>query len=333
MTSERFNRRPLFHLFPILLIAGCSLFEQGPAPISWAEEDLSGMVLYTYAHSTDELVVVDLVSGEILKTLTGFERIQSIQTNVSGSRLYVSMTKTDSDTGPGVIYEVNTQTWERREIYGKSAHLLTNRNGGVFFITKQSDPVTGFAVPDRMFGKIDPSDGEVTELDSIQVTHSISIHPTKPLVYAIDGTSGTYEYDYELHRIRYLSEKELSKGTLPLWWMGGKAARRDLREVYRTDPRDYQYGTHSGYITVISPSQNNKTIGKIQTFIDGNPSPTDDMYLTPLERYGIVNADRRAYFIIDLKERKVIHTHQFVKDGSRTLSMERIHLAARPIGL
>lgn len=374
MQTVQIIRKAHIYLFQILLVMGCSLFEQDedPDPIIWAEEDLTGMVLYSFAHSSDSLVVVDLVTSEILMVISGYEMLQSVQVNDAGTRLYVAATRyqeNPSGLGPGAIYEVDTQTWSSRQIYGHSAQLITNRNGGIYFITKP-DPETGAAPHERMFGKIEPETGVVIELGPLNVNWRslyddkfVEIHPTEPVVYHLTSDSELWLFNYQTgERVRLFQQIDFQQaasftlsadgrtlyipggpvldlagnrisGSIPVWWLGHIAVRRDDREIYITDPGSLLSGLQpSGKVFVYEPGRNRVT-EEISVLVDGMPGRTEYIYLTPKDRFAIGSDFRIGYFIIDLKKREVVYSHKFLENNARTLSMEGMIPATKPSSL
>jgi DNA-binding beta-propeller fold protein YncE len=322
------------------------------------DEDLSNLVIYAYEIYSDTLAVVDLVTAKVLRRITTFDGIQSVVTNRSGSRLYVSTGKGHAGINPGAIYEVNTRTWSYREIYNNAAHLLSNRNGGIYFITKID---TG---PVRIFGSIDPDRGSVRELGTIDVqwrSHldddAIEIHPHKPEIYAINGDRILYRFNYETKTLTNMFRLDVPSmtlswggdtlyipggpvldmlneeivGSIPVWWLGRLAVRRDNKEAYITDPGSMLIGPQpSGKIFVYSTAED-RIIDEIEMkIIDGEIVPTDRIFLSPEERYAIVNDGMFSYLIIDLERRDVVFSHRFVKNNVRTLSLEGFYLAPKP---
>jgi hypothetical protein len=58
------------------------------------------------------------------------------------------------------------------------------------------------------------------------------------------------------------------------------------------------------------------------------------IYLTPGQRYAIVGDDWASYYIIDLKDRKIVETKVFVKENLYpAIPMEYFYLAPKPPGL
>lgn len=320
------------------------------------------MVIYAYEVYSDTLVVIDLTTAKVLRTITKFDGIQSVVTNRTGSRLYVSTGKGHAGINPGGIYEVNTQTWSHRKIYNNAAHLLSNRNGGIYFITKiDTSPV-------RIFGSINPDRGSIRELGAIDVewrSHldedAIEIHPHKPVIYAINSDRILYRFDYEIKAVTTMFGLDFPRmtlswegdklyipggpvkdlvneeivGSIPVWWLGRLAVRRDNKEAYITDPGSYHVigPDPSGKVFVYSPAED-RIIDEIDVLIDllmdGQPWETDRIFLTPGEHYAIVNDRMVSYFIIDLKRRGMVFSHQFVKNNVRTLSLEGFYIAPKP---
>lgn len=56
---------------------------------------------------------------------------------------------------------------------------------------------------------------------------------------------------------------------------------------------------------------------------------TDLVFLTPNERYAIVNT-LVSYYIIDLREREIFKKYSYYRNGRRQISTERIYLAPNP---
>ncbi len=331
--------------------------------IEWVEEDLNDFVIYACNFSTDSLFVIDLATGEVKHQLKGFHRNASVLTNHDGTRLYVSISDRHASPGTAGIFEIKTDTWERKKIYDNPAYLLSNNNGGVFFITH----FLGKSM--RMFGEIDTDNGIAREIDSIDVIWKmhmdegpVAIHPTEPLLYARSPLE-FYRFNYE----------EQTKELLPFPWMshwfilsgGGDtlysagsvvdlvnlervssipapglyvAARRDNKEIYITDPAIHRWTTPTGKIYIYSPLED-KMMAKIDAgyYVNGNPYPyltTGRIYLTPEQRYAIVGDDWAAYYIIDLKDREIVETKVFVKENLYpAIPMEYFYLAPKPPGL
>ncbi len=326
----------------------------------WHYENLNNLVICAYGIGDDTLAVVDLTTSEVLKIITDFENILSVLSNADGTRLFVSTGEGPAGTDPGAIYMINTQNWSHRQIYNHAVHLISNRNGGIYFITKITSD------PHRTLGSINPDDGSINELGNIDVNwrsvyddNAIEIHPHKPLVYAINGEKQLYKFNYETGKVKYIRPLSVARMTLswggdtlyipggpvidlvteqtvgfiPVWRLGYLAARRDNKEMYITDPGGYlRDPLPSGRIQIYSP-ENNRITDEVNVLIDRQPWMTDRIYLTPEERYAIINDRMFSYFIIDLKRREVIYSHQFLKNNVRTLSMEGFYVAPRPPGL
>jgi len=322
------------------------------------DENFGNMVIYAYEIYSDTLAVIDLTTAKVLRTITKFDGIQSVVTNRTGSRLYVSTGKGHSVINPGGIYEVNTRTWSHRKIYNNAAHLLSNRNGGIYFITKiDTSPV-------RIFGSINPDRGSIKELGAIDVQwraflddDAIEIHPHKPVIYAINSDRILYRFNYQTKTVTPMSQLDFPSmtlswggdtlyvpggpvidlvnekivGSIPVWWLGRLAPRSDNKEAYITDPGSMLIGPQpSGKIFVYSPAEN-RIIDEIEMpIIDGEIVPTDRIFLSPEERYAIVNDRMFSYLIIDLERRDVVFSHRFVKNNVRTLSLEGFYLAPKP---
>lgn len=366
-------------LFPLVLfsyvVAGCSLFTDNKE-IVWHEEKLNKYVIYAYSPGTDSLAIINVEDGQILKMLYDIESIQNIVTNRDGSRLFVSTAKGQAGTNPGKVIMINTSTWEKETIYDRAVHLLSDRNGGVYFITKENDPETGFVVTNRRFGIINPSTGTLTEKDTIDVRWGaredysyVELDPNRPLLYAFDADDRLYSYNYVTGRIRYLFNEinfsmlvrmtlshngrslfmlggpvldvvnESVKGTLPVWRLGTAAVRKDMAEVYITDPGGFlRPPLPSGKVFIYDPT-NDQITGDILVDVDipGDDFPirtTDDIYLTEIERYAVVNDRMGTFFVLDLKYRNVTHASSYFDENNIiTLSLERIYLAKKPADL
>lgn len=349
----------------VLLItaASCNMFENDASTnIMWHEEDLSDYVIYAFGPGDSTLAVIDVASGEILKRISGYKGLRSVVADEDGSRLYISTGEGHAGANPGFIYEVNTSSWQSEILYEHAAHLLTNRRGGIYFITKQRSPSTGFAIPDRLFGKIDQSTGTVTELDSIYVDWGadnddrlIEIHPSKPLVYAVDGNNRLYKYNYKSGEINFIFPElsfqpfaritlsgcgeflyitggpvldlanEQIVGSVPVWRLGWGVSRRDGKEVYFTDPGG-RFGSDplsSLRVYIYDPSKNRI----VDDFYSGS---ANRIQLTPKERYAIAS-HLFWYVILDLKTRSQIEV--FVYSGENYQSIFHFYLAPRPPGL
>lgn len=352
---------PYLLLFCVAVsLSGCGLFASEQNSIVWHEEDLNDFVVYAYAPSGDSLAMINLVSGEIYKRLGGLNGIQSVAANQDGSIIYVSTMRMSHTGGKheGEIYKVNTESWEYEIIYNQGAHLLENRNGDIFFITK------GITYPlsKRIFNQIDPSTGIVTGLGDINVywgaqrdDELIELHPKLPLVYAIDGENTLSKYNYNSQNTTplfnqlsfqafarmtvswggdtlYISggpvldlNREEIVGSIPVWHLGSVAVRRDNKEVYITDPGGYLREPYSeNKIFVYNPHKN-----KIISAIEVN-SKTDHIYLTPKERYAVVNDWAYSYLIVDLKTRKIFAHHRFVENNVSTQSTQGFYVAPKP---
>ncbi|MDZ7692219.1 MAG: hypothetical protein U5K69_13980 [Balneolaceae bacterium] len=261
----------LFFSFVLLLIGGCGLIEDNDDTIVWQEEDLDDFVVYAYAPDGDSFAVIDLVTGEIYRHVEDFKGIQSVAANQDGSFIYVSTFRVSGsgDAYEGEIYMVNTTTWEHEIIYKQAAHLIENRNNGLFFITKG----TTRPLSKRMFGEINPSTGAITEIDSIDVdwgawydSRRIEVHSNQSLLYTVNESGNLYQFNYATSETRYIFPelsfpplahltlsgggdslyipggpvldvtREEIVGSIPVWRLGSAAARRDNKEVYITDP-------------------------------------------------------------------------------------------------
>ncbi len=55
-------------------------------------------------------------------------------------------------------------------------------------------------------------------------------------------------------------------------------------------------------------------------------SMIDQIYLTPKDRYAVVNDWMSSYFVIDLKEREVIKKQQYIENNVATLSVQGMYL-------
>lgn len=366
-------------LFPLVLfsyvVAGCNLFTDNKE-IVWHEEKLNEYVIYAYSPGTDSLAIINVEDGQILKMLYDIESIQNVVTNRDGSRLFVGTAKGQARTNPGSVIMINTNTWERETIYNRAVHLLDDRNGGVYFITKENDPQTGLVTTKRRFGVINSTTGIITEKDSIDVRwgawqdqNYVEVHPSMPILYAIDSNDRLFRFNYESGDVRYLFEgldfsmltrmtlshngevlfmpggpvldavNESVKGTLPVWRFGTAVVRKDKAEVYITDPGGFlRPPLPSGKVFIYDPAQDQIT-GDILVDVDipGDDFPirtTDDIYLTEKERYAVVNDRMGSFFVLDLKNRYVKHSSSYFDENNViTLSLERIYLAKKPTGL
>jgi hypothetical protein len=352
----------------IALLAGCLMFsfqscelllDSKRNGIIWHDEDLNEFVLYAFGPGEDVIYVVDLVTGEILRELTDFKSIISVVATDDGRRLYVS-TYIRPDDDQGLIYEVDTQTWERREIYYNASHLLTNRRGNIYFITKIEEMWNN-----RIFGRIYPTDGSVVELGTINVEwgffrddSSIEIHPYRPLVYAVDGEGKLYRYDYSSNSTSYVFPElsflllvnitlsgggdtlyipggpvldlvnEEIIGSIPVWRLGWPASRRDNKEVYITDPGGYAREPFpSGKVFVYSPVED-RIISEINA-----QSLTDRISLTPKDRYAVVINWANRYNVIDLKRRRLAFYHTLVDEDGLNIIFQNFYLSRRAPGL
>ena len=332
--------------------------------IEWVEEDLSDFVIYACDFFTDSLFVIDLATGNVKHQLKDFHRIASILTNHDGTRLYVSTHDPYDPTGTAGIYEIRTDSWERRKIYDNPAYLLSNNNGGVFFMTQYGGKSM------RMFGEIDTDNGIAREIDSIDVVWKmhmdegpIAIHPTEPILYA-RSPHEFYSFNYEVRTktvlpflgghwfilsgggdtlytagsvIDLVNLKKVSSIPVP-YSVFYVAARRDNKEIYITAPARDRWSDPPGKVYIFSPLED-MIMGEIDAgyYVSGNPYPyltTGRIYLTPGQRYAIVGDDWAAYYIIDLKDRKIVETKVFVKKNlSPSIPMQYFYLAPKPPGL
>lgn len=346
----------------ILLISGCSLFENEQGlDIHWKDEDLNDYILYAYAPDGNSFAVIDLISGEIYRRLNDFDGIQSIAANEDGSLIYVSTSSFPTPSNPGYfgnIYQLNTDTWESEVIYDEASHLIEGHDGEIFFITKNSNS-------QRIFGQINSSTGAVNEIDSVDVnwgghrdSRYIEIHPTKPLIFAVNSNYNLYKYNYETKEKTFLFDyisfrpfgsfvlsgggdslfipsgpvldlhEEKIVGTLDVWKLGLTQTRKDNKEVYITDPGGFFWPPKSsGNIQVYNPEND-----RVKTSITVN-SPTDLIYLTPKERYIIVNNSLSKFIVVDLKKRKIVSEHQYIENNVQAQSIEGIYLAPKPPSL
>ncbi len=362
---EYFIKYTLFLVLGTILLTSCGLFEnEQDSTIVWQKEDLDDFIIYAYAPDGDSFAVIDLVTGEIYRHIDDFKGIQSVAATQDGSLIYVSTFRVSGsgDTYEGEIYEVNTTSWEYEIVYNQAAHLIENRNGGIFFITK------GITRPlsKRVFGEINPSTEEITEIDSIDVDWGawyddrlIEIHPYKPLVFAVDGWPGNlYQYNYNSQEIDFLFPElafsslaritlsgygdslfipggpvldvnhEKIVGTIPVWRLGSAATRKDNIEVYITDPGGYLREPYSkGKIFVYDPEKN-----EMKAPINVG-SVTDVIYLTPKERYAVVNNWLSKFIVVDLKTRKIVSEHEYIENNVQTQSIQGMYLAPKPPSL
>lgn len=359
-------KTPLLLFLISVVLNGCGLLDSDSGKSMWAEENLNDFVIYAYSPSGDSFAVIDLKTGEILRQMNDFKGLQSVVSNEDGSLLYISTGTGPGGASPGFIYKVDTSTWKYEIIYNHAAHLLENRNEGIFFITKEVDSSTGDAVSDRMFGEINPATGQVTEMDSIDVVWTawyddrlIEIHPFQPVVYAVDDWPGRlYRYNYVTKKREYLFQNlsfgslgritlsgdgnmmyipggpvldlssEDMQGSIPVWRLGSATARKDDKEVYLTDPGGYLREPYSQEQVFVYNPEGDSIADSIHV-----GSMTDQIYLTPKERYAVVNDWMFSYFVIDLKERKVIKKQQYIENNVATLSVQGMYLAPKPPSL
>lgn len=327
----------------------------------WYNEDLEDFVIYAFSPGFGTLAMIELESGTVHHPVPEIESIQSVVTNEEGTKLYVSTAEGHAGVNPGKIYEINTSNWESRVIYENSVHLLSNRTGGIYFITKLDSGTK------RIFGTIDPTSGSVSELDTINVVWGaeydddlIEIHPYQPIVYAISDSGGElYSYNYNIkEKISIFPElpfpplaniilsgggdslyipggpvldliREEIVGSIPVWRLGRAASRRDNKEVYITDPGGYLREPYpSGKVYIYSPERD-QIVGDITVKEEGWRT-TDRIYLTTRERYAVVSDWLFHFYVIDLKNRKVIRTHEYLVNGERTHSVQSFYLSFRP---
>lgn len=352
---------PVLLFFTSVILNGCGLLEGDSDTPMWAEENLHDFVLYGYSPDGDSFAVIDLETGEILRHMNDFKGLQSVISNKDGSLIYISTFRVSGNSYVGEIYKMNTSTWTYEIIYNQAAHLLENRNEGLFFITKG----TTRPLSKRMFGEINPSTGEVTEIDSVEVDWGayqddrlIEIHPNKSLLYAVNGNGKFYQFDYATSTTTYIFPElpfpplanitlsgdgtrlyipggpvldlvsEEIVGRIPVWRLGSAAARKDDKEVYITDPGGYIRDPNSQNQVFIYSPQGDSLSGTIEV-----GSMTDQIYLTPKERYAVVNDWIATYFVIDLKERKVIKKQQYTENNVVTLLVQGMYLAPKPPSL
>lgn len=349
-------------LLVLFILGGCGLLDSDSGESMWAEEDLDDFVIYAYSPDGDSFAVIDLKTGEILRQMNDFKGLQSVASNKDGSLINISTFRVSDSTYVGEIYQMNTTTWEYKVVYDQAAHLLENRNGGLFFITKG----TTRPLSKRMFGEINLSTGDVSEIDSIDVYWGawyddglIEIHPYQPLVFAVDGWPGRlYRYNYATREKKYLFQQlsfasiasitlsgdgnmlyipggpvldlnsEEMEGNIPVWRLGSAAARKDDKEVYLTDPGGYLREPYSQEQVFVYSPEGDSISGSIEV-----GSMTDQIYLTPKERYAVVNDWMFSYFVIDLKEREVIIKQQYIENNVATLSVQGMYLAPKPPSL
>jgi hypothetical protein len=351
----------LIFVLPSMFLSSCDLINPGSNGIRWHEENLDGYVLYGFQEGGNTLAVVDLGTSEVPVILNDFEGIQSVITNDDGSKLYVSTGTGHAGSNPGYIYEVDTKTWQYRIIYENAAHLLSNRNGGIYFITKlKIDAI-------RVFGKIDHFSGAVTEIDTINVYWAawfdqtvIEIHPNEPLVYYINENHEFWRFNYQFgEKLRIFSnlnfrpvanfvlsgggdtlyipngpvldlQREEIVGYVQANRLGWLVVRRDNREIYITAPYNPLYQTLPfGIITIYCPHRN-QIIDEIDIIVDGMRRDSWKIYLTREERYAVLNDRSAGYYIIDLKSRDIVYSHRFVENNRITLSIADFYLAPKP---
>jgi hypothetical protein len=128
-------------------------------------------------------------------------------------------------------------------------------------------------------------------------------------------------------------------GSVPTWRLGTAALRRDMREVYITDPGGYlRDPLSSGKIAVYDPNRN-RIADHIRIDVNhpyyhpGAKRMTDMILLTEKERYAVVSDWNRSYFVIDLKDRNVIHFSTYLPEDIPNLITQRIVLSKKPLGL
>ncbi|MBO6534813.1 MAG: hypothetical protein JJ966_01235 [Balneolaceae bacterium] len=361
-------KRTLLFMLPILVFIGlgnCGILggEDKEKPILWEEESLGESVLYTFGIGFDTLAVIDLETGSFEK-ISHFKGIRSIVSTIDGKKLFVSTAAGIFGSGPGTIYAVDPITWEYEAIYEKAAGLITNLSGEIFFFTKlEYDESNLYPISEeRVFGEIDVQSNKVSELGRVYIDSNdgsgsehlaIELHPELPLLYAVDSNYRFYKYNYETQERTYLFEevnfnpasyfvlssdgntayfpkgpvldlkRNRQMGSINLPFFGTAAVRKDNKEVYITDygnaiaPGD----TESFY--VYDPESNSIS----DTVFLGNN--TDLVFLTPNERYAIVNT-LVSYYIIDLREREIFKKYSYYRNGRRQISTERIYLAPNP---
>ncbi|MDZ7692218.1 MAG: hypothetical protein U5K69_13975 [Balneolaceae bacterium] len=62
-------------------------------------------------------------------------------------------------------------------------------------------------------------------------------------------------------------------------------------------------------------------------------SVTDLIYLTPQERYAVVNNWMSKFIVVDLKTRKIVAEHEYIENNVQTQSIQGLYLAPKPPSL
>lgn len=205
---------------------------------------------------------------------------------------------------------------------------------------------------------------------SIHDAHYIELSANSPELFAVNSEGELYSYNHSTSETTYLFEainfyqmaarihlsydgnyllipggpvldliNEEIAGSVPTWGLGTAALRRDMKEVYITDPGGYlRDPLPSGKIAVYDPNRN-RIVDHIQIDVNdpyyhpGADRMTDMIFLTDKERYAVVSDWMRSYFVIDLKSRKTIHFSTYLPEEILNLITQNIFLSKKPPGL
>ncbi len=360
-------RAYLFFL-PLLLIIGlgnCGILggEDKEKPIVWEEESLEDFVVYAHSYISDYLYIIDPVNG-VYETVDKFQKIYSITTNENGSLLYVSVGEGQTYVQSGSIYEVDPIDWEYKKIYHRPVEFIHSTRKDIYFVTKAVLDTGRFAnyLPERILGRIDSNNGTVIELSTIEMAaanfhdfKAIQIHPNLPLAYFISTKAQLVEHNFESQQSRILldgltlthhpnfrlspdgnfiyflggpvydTNSELIVGNTKVFKWGYLAIRKDNKEVYLTDNGDSGIYNRPKVNNINIYSKESDSI--VDSVVVGGI--TDNIFLTPMERYAVVNERSIVLNIIDLKEREIAYEFDFLNEITKT-NIDRIYLSIKP---
>lgn len=356
-------KRTVLFMLPILVFIGlgnCGILggEDEEKPIEWEEENLKGLVVYGFTGGGNILHMVNLENDAILN-IHGINNINSVAASADGSKLFVSSGEGLYGGDPGYVTMIDTETWASEIIYDRSVELFTN-GIELYFITKLNHLGGNEDLSHmREFGKIDFNTGMVQVFDEIDVfalgigdDRSLEICYLTNELFGLDADFELFKYSIGsktkeklFNEFEYVNHAkfELSKdcetlffsngpvlnlkqnkqvGSIPAFRLGQLVARGDKREVYISGPDDFGiFGPSLKKLTIYDP----KLDALIDT-LDVN-SITDDVYLSPKERFLITNSWINV-FVIDLKTRglvKQIHLPESVSN------FEKFYLFKQPI--
>ncbi|MBO6792547.1 MAG: hypothetical protein JJ895_01460 [Balneolaceae bacterium] len=359
--------RVLLYCLPVFVIIGlgnCGILggDDKEKPIVWEEEDINDYVIYAHSYVSDYLYIIDPSHGEY-EIKNDFESIYSITSNANGSILYVSTGDENLTVENGNIYEVNTNNWESTVIYDRPVEFIHSSRKDIYFVTKAKLDTGRFAdfLPERILGKINVEDGKVSELGSIKMAaanfhdyKAIQIHPNLPIAYLISNEIQLIEYNFESQQSRaliggksvsnhpnftlspngrymffvggpvYDTVREEIVGDTKVFKWGHAAVRSDNKEVYITDNGDLGIYNRPEIQNVNIYSLQSDSI--IDTINVGGI--TGSIFLTPKERYAVLNKRDIELVIIDLKERKIEAQYDFTNEFTLT-NIDRIYISTK----